>query len=424
MKVEIKVLSEVKETLYFEKLSNGLEVYLLPKNGFSRTYGVFSTRFGSIHNQFKNPNADEWIKVPDGVAHFLEHKMFDKHDCDVMESFSILGANCNAFTSFEQTSYLFSTVENVNDCTELLLDFVQNIELSEESVEKEKGIIAQEIEMYQDNPGWRLFFGAIENLFHNHPVKIDIAGTVPSINLIDKDILMKCYQHFYHPSNMTLFICGGFDPYELMTLIKKNQNSKFFVQSQRVLTHFDEEPNSIVHLNRKLKMDVIQQKCAFSYKIDTKSVVDVVCEQLKYEFLLHLLFSKTSKFTHDMIDQHLIIGGFTYDVYCNNNFAFFTLMCEPTNFEELKNSIISYLKSDFREIISEQSYSAYLNKRIGDYLSTYDSLEGISNEFMGYHFVQFDFFSMITQLRKIKYQDLEVLYSSLELDQLATYIIE
>ena len=181
----------LQETLYYEEMANGLKVYLLPKKGFSKTYGLFSTHFGSVDTTFVPLGENEMITVPDGIAHFLEHKMFEMQDGDASEKFAQLGASTNAFTSSSRTAYLSNTTSHENECVELLLDFVQDIYLTDQTVEKEKGIINQEIGMYDDDPDWRCYFGSIQNLYQKHPVKIDIAGTVETVNEIDKDILEK-----------------------------------------------------------------------------------------------------------------------------------------------------------------------------------------------------------------------------------------
>src|SRR6476469_9314628 len=173
-KIEFK---QLQEELYHEKLENGLEVYILPKKGFNKTFATFTTKYGSIDNHFVPLGSEEYIKVPDGIAHFLEHKMFEKEDGDVFQKFSVHGASANAFTSFTRTAYLFSATNKLYDNTEILLDFVQEPYFTEKTVNKEKGIIAQEITMYDDQPDWRLYFGTIENMYKDHPVKIDIAGT-------------------------------------------------------------------------------------------------------------------------------------------------------------------------------------------------------------------------------------------------------
>src|SRR5699024_5710194 len=198
----------LNETLYEEILANGLKVLLLPKKNFHKTYGLFSTNYGSIDNKFGYAGED-LQQVPDGIAHFLEHKMFEKKEGDAFQLFGKLGASANAFTSFTRTSYLFSATENIKKNLLTLLDFVQDPYFTEETVEKEKGIIGQEIQMYQDDPNWRLFFGILQNLYPKHPLHIDIAGTIASIEKITAADLYRCYQVFYHPANMTLFVVGN-----------------------------------------------------------------------------------------------------------------------------------------------------------------------------------------------------------------------
>jgi len=173
--IEFKQLDEI---LYYEKLDNGLDVYILPKKGFSKTFVTFTTKYGSVDRTFVPIGETESITVPDGIAHFLEHKMFEKEDGDVFQKFSEYGASANAFTSFTRTAYLFSSTDNIYKSTETLLNFVQEPYFTEATVNKEKGIIGQEITMYDDQPDWRLYFGTIENMYHHHPVKIDIAGTI------------------------------------------------------------------------------------------------------------------------------------------------------------------------------------------------------------------------------------------------------
>lgn len=175
------VYDQLQETLYTETLDNGLTVTLLPKNEFHKTYALFTTNYGSIDNTFVPLGKGEMVTVPDGIAHFLEHKLFEKEDGDVFQKFGKFGASANAFTSFTRTSYLFSSTEKVKENLMTLIDFVQDPYFTEETVNKEKGIIAQEIQMYDDEPDWRLFFGLLSNLYPKHPLHIDIAGTVDSI---------------------------------------------------------------------------------------------------------------------------------------------------------------------------------------------------------------------------------------------------
>ena len=278
----------LKETLFHEKLENGLEVYLLPKIGFEKTYGLFSTRFGSIDTTFVPLGQKEMIKVEDGIAHFLEHKMFDMENGDAADEFAKLGASSNAFTSSSRTAYLFSTTTNENDCVELLLDFVQSLNITDESVEKEKGIICQEIKMYDDDPDWRVYFGAIANLYHKHPVKIDIAGTCETVNNTYKDMLELCYQTFYHPHNMMLFVVGNINPEKLIDVIKENQNKKHFLSENAIQRLKIEEPTSVAVKEQIDTMQVEMNKLIVSIKIN--EILDDPQDKIKRELSLNLLF--------------------------------------------------------------------------------------------------------------------------------------
>ena len=213
----------LKETLFHEKLENGLEVYLLPKVGFEKTYGLFSTNFGSIDTTFVPLGQKEMIKVEDGIAHFLEHKMFDQPDgSNVFDKFSKYGGNANAFTSFNITAYLFSATSNIEENIETLMDYVQSPYFTEESVQKEQGIIGQEIRMYDDSPDWRLLNALFRCLYADHPLRDDIAGTVESIAGLTPQMLYNCTKGFYAPSNMVLSVAGKITLEQAVEACKRN----------------------------------------------------------------------------------------------------------------------------------------------------------------------------------------------------------
>ena len=204
-----KIVNELlKEELYYEKLENGLDVYFMPKRGFTKKYAVLATNYGSNDLEFIPIGETEPIRVNEGIAHFLEHKMFEQPDeSDAFEKFSKWGANANAFTNFTTTAYLFTTTENFYDCLDHLFDYVQTPHFTDENVEKEKGIIAQEIKMYDDDPGWNVSFNAIKAMYVNHPVRVDIAGTVDSVYKITKN----------HLEIMNMFLFSKYDSVELFS---------------------------------------------------------------------------------------------------------------------------------------------------------------------------------------------------------------
>ena len=342
----------LKETLFHEKLENGLEVYLLPKIGFEKTYGLFSTRFGSIDTTFVPLGQKEMIKVEDGIAHFLEHKMFDMENGDAADEFAKLGASSNAFTSSSRTAYLFSTTTNENDCIELLLDFVQSLNITDESVEKEKGIICQEIKMYDDDPDWRVYFGAIANLYHKHPVKIDIAGTCETVNNTYKDMLELCYQTFYHPHNMMLFVVGNINPEELIGVIKENQNKKHFLSENVIQRLKIEEPTSVAVKEQIDTMQVEMNKLIVSIKIN--EILDDPQDKIKRELALNLLFdlcfSKSSSLYNEWLEKGYINETFSASFTQERDYAFILMGGDQDDYELLQKTM------GYRFVLSNFSY--------------------------------------------------------------------
>ena len=204
-------------------MESGLKVFFIPKEGYTKQYAIFATDYGSIDNVFCTYRRKRPLEVPEGIAHFLEHKLFESPDNNLFDKFSKLGANVNAYTNFNQTAYLFSSTDNFYESLSLLIEFVQNPYITDENVEKEKGIIAQEINMYMDNPGWRVYFNCLKAMYNEHPVKIDIAGTIESIQKINKELLYKCYNTFYNPTNMVLFVIGDLSFDEILKVVAKSQ---------------------------------------------------------------------------------------------------------------------------------------------------------------------------------------------------------
>ena len=209
------------EQYTYVKHPTGLDIYIWKMEDYSTSYALFGTKYGSINTKFRTKNEKDFITVPNGIAHYLEHKLFENEDCDVFSLYAKTGASANAYTSFDKTCYLFSCTDNVYESLEILLSFVQSPYFTEETVQKEQGIIGQEIRMYDDNAGWRVFFNMLQGMYHNHPVKIDIAGTVESIAQINADLLYQCYNTFYNLNNMVLSIAGNIDEDKILEMCDK-----------------------------------------------------------------------------------------------------------------------------------------------------------------------------------------------------------
>ncbi|MER2008722.1 MAG: pitrilysin family protein [Psychrobacillus sp.] len=395
---------QLEETLYHEELSNGLNVYILPKKGFSKTYVTFTTKYGSIDREFIPLGKKEPVTVPDGIAHFLEHKMFEKEEGDVFQKFSENGASANAFTSFTRTSYLFSSTDNILENTNTLLNFVQEPYFTEQTVEKEKGIIGQEITMYDDQPDWRLYFGTIENMYKEHPVKIDIAGTIESISHITAEHLYECYNTFYHPSNMVLFVVGAVDPKEMMDFVKENQAKKEFKAPEEIVRFYPEEQPQVDKKERTLKMDV--QKSKLLYGIKSNNVNITGEEMLNYELAMQvaveLIFGRTSSFFQEVYEKGLIDESYSADFSMEEGYGFAMIGSDTGNPEELGQKIKETItKFATNWTLEEEDMKRITRKKIGHFLRSLNSIEYIANQFTRYKFNDMNLFDVVPALENL-----------------------
>lgn len=407
---------QLKEELYYEKLTNGLDVYILPKKGFNKTYATFTTKYGSIDNHFKPPGKTEHVKVPDGIAHFLEHKLFEKEDGDVFQQFSRQGASANAFTSFTRTAYLFSSTSHVEENLETLMDFVQEPYFTESTVEKEKGIIGQEITMYDDNPDWRLYYGVIENMFKSHPVKIDIAGTKESISHITKDMLYECYNTFYHPSNMLLFVVGAVEPEQIMKQIKDNQAKRDYTVQPEIDRQFEAEMEEVAEKKQVLKMNVQTPKCIVGIKAppSTRQGQEMLKYELSQNIMLDILFGKSSPGYTELYSEGLIDDSFSYDFSQEQGFGFAMAGGDTTDPEKLTEKITAILlEGKTGSSFNEENLGRARKKKIGAFLRAINSPEYIANQFTRYAFNDMDLFEVVPVLESITVEDIKAAAASL-----------
>lgn len=395
--------SQLDETLYHEQLENGLNVYVLPKEGFNKTYATFTTKYGSIDQHFTPLGGKDPIQVPDGIAHFLEHKMFEHEEGDVFQDFSKQGASANAFTSFTRTAYLFSSTSNVEKNLETLLNFVQHPYFTEESVEKEKGIINQEITMYDDNPDWRAYFGVIDNMFKSHPVKIDIAGTIESISHITKDLLYTCYETFYHPSNMLLFVVGPVDPEAIIEQTRENQAKKEFTKPEPVQRFFDEEPEGVAREKYVLTMPVQTPKClvGFKEKNATRQGEELLKRELSLTILLDMMFGQSSDHYQTLFDEGLIDESFSFDHSAEEGFGFTIIGGDTKHPDLLAQRVREMIESFKLTTLSDERVNRATKKKIGSFLRSLNSPEYIANQFTRYQFNDMNLFDVVPVLESL-----------------------
>lgn len=416
---------KLQETLYHEVMDNGLQVYVLPKPGFQKTYATFTTKYGSIDNHFRVEGQEE-VSVPDGIAHFLEHKMFEEPEGDIFATFASQGASANAFTSFDQTTYLFSSTENITANLETLINFVQNPYFTDQNVDKEKGIIGQEIGMYADNPDWRVYFGLIEALYKVHPVHIDIAGTVESIGTITKETLYTCYNAFYHPSNMLLFVVGGVDPEEVFNLVRENQARKDYKTQGTIERLFADEPASVNERRRTSRLPVSLPKCLFGFK-ETKLGItggERIKLDLTTKLALDLLFGSSTDLYQKLYDQDLISDGFGHEYNSDPNYAFSAIGGDTRDPEELLRVITEEVNALIQTGFKPENFERARKKKIGGYLRMMNSPENIAHEFTRYNFRGGDLFEVLQVYESITLDDVnQRLKEHINWDQMAVSLV-
>lgn len=308
-------INKINEDIYYEKLDNGMDVYLYVNKDIQNNYVTFTTRYGSVYNEFEDSNKGKLEKVPNGIAHFLEHKVFvQEEEMQPEEFYAKNGALTNAYTTFKNTTYLFSGTDKIEENINYLLDFVQELYLTEENVESEKGIITQEINMCDDRPVDLLYEKIRQNAISLNPFKESIIGTVKDINSITKELLEKCYNKFYHPSNMFLVVTGNFDKERVMQVIKENQDKKKFRNMDKIKLREYKEPNKVVKEKEIIKCNTNIPKVAYSIKIPLDKFNMDKRKLSVYMFIIfNLLFGDTSTFDEDAKKDGIITNTLVYN---------------------------------------------------------------------------------------------------------------
>ncbi|EPY04024.1 zinc protease [Paenibacillus sp. E194] len=424
--MEQRQYSNLQETIYYERMDNGLDVYVLPKAGFQKTYATFSTKYGSIDNHFQVEGQEE-VQVPDGIAHFLEHKMFEEPEGDIFAKFAEQGASANAFTSFDRTVYLFSSTSHIEESLQTLIDFVQRPYFTDENVEKEKGIIGQEINMYRDNAAWRVYFGLIEAMYHIHPVHIDIAGTIESIGTITKETLYTCYHTFYHPSNMLLFVVGGVDPKSIFELVRSNQAAKSFEPQGDIRRIFEEEPVEVKEARRVSKLPVSLPRCLFGCKeprpgLEGKALLEY---EVTTRLMLDLMMGSSSPLYQTLYEEGLTTDSFGSEYTCSPDYAFSIIGGESKDPDGLVKRVQELIDERKASGFEQAAFERIRNKSIGSYLRMLNSPEAIANEFTKYKFRDTDLFDILSVYETLTLEQVhQRLKDHFDWNRLAVSIVE
>lgn len=398
----------LNETLYTYTHSSGLKVYMAVKPGFTKSCAYFSTNYGSTTNKFLPKGGSQPITVPDGVAHFLEHKVFEQPDgASVFDSFSKYGAYANAYTSFNMTTYYFWCAENFRENLKTLVEFVQTPYFTEENVAKEQGIIGQEIRMYEDDPNWSCYFNMLQGLYQTHPVRLDIAGTVESISRITKDTLYTCYNTFYNPSNMTLCLVGDFEPSEMKSYLDTILSGTD--PMDKILRIMPDEPDNISNAHITRKMSVAAPVYAIGFK-ETDMTGDLELRRGAAKTAMELLIGKSSALYGKLYDEGLITASFACDYTGEKDYGFAEITDEGENAEKTLERIVQGIR-EFR--LDAADLDRIKRKRFGRNLHVFDDPEAYAGALARNATGGADLYKSIEMAEKITEKDVKKVFETL-----------
>lgn len=369
--------------LYYEKLDNGLEVYIVPFKNVNNKYVTFSTKYGSIHSEFIPIDKNKMIKVPDGIAHFLEHKLFEQENgVDPFTFFSERGADANASTNYFKTTYLFSGPDFLDENLNYLLDYVQEPYFTDKNVDKEKGIIEQEIKMYQDDPYTLVQERNYYNLFVKNPYRYPIIGSIESINSITKEDLYTCYNSFYHPSNMFVVVTGNVIPEEIIEIIKSNQNKKEFMEFKEITKKEYKEPNKVFKEKEVIYLNNITiPKIMISYKLDISKLKKYSKDTLYryFNILFDVKFGSTSKLSQKLKEDNLVLDGIYVSSDIVDNFIVMSIAVES----KFEDKIIDLIINELEDIeITESDFERKKKVMISSNILGSDNIFNINSKIM------------------------------------------
>lgn len=393
----------LNETLYMKVHPSGLKMYFIPKKDFSMKYAFFATEYGSIYNEFVNAETGVKSSMPLGIAHFLEHKIFEESEGNIFEQFAKLGANVNAYTNFMSTAYMFSTVDHFYDALGLLMNFVQKPHLTDENVEKEKGIIAQEIKMYDDNPDWKVYFNTLSALYNEHPMKYDIAGTVESVYSTTKEDLEKCYDAFYTPDNMIAFVIGDLEAEEVFECIEQNLTENFLERKKINQIELPNEVDAVAEREVYQKMEVPMPLFNVGFKdMDIPSDWKKRLKKaIAIKISLDMGFGRGTKFYEDLYDEGLINFSFSGDNSYGRTFCHTLLGGESKAPKEVVKRVIEEITQIKENGFDEAVFDRIKKKTIGRYLSSFNSIQYIANSFVAHYMKGIDMFEYLEVLKEI-----------------------
>ena len=404
-------IKEVRNELLNEKYydidhPSGLKILVMPKENYSSTYAIFATKYGSIDTMIQMSDGS-FKEIPEGTAHFLEHKLFESEDLDAFERFAKTGASANAYTSFERTGYLFSCSANFKKNLEILLDFVQNPYFTQATVEKEQGIIGQEIDMYKDAPDWEVMFNCLRTMYHNLPVRIDIAGTQESIAQITAKTLYGCYDNFYNLHNMVLAVAGNADVDEIVEVADKVLKPVEGKMAQRKVI---DEPEEVIDSYIEEKLSVATPQFMFGFKESWDTPERTTKEEISMEILLDMISGQSSELYKRLFDGKLINNSFGFEYFTGFGYSCVLFAGESNDPKKVAEEIVGEI-GRFRETgFDKTAFERTKKKLYGRMIMGMNDIEGLANNMAVSYFAGEDVFTDFEIFKTVTLDDVNDIF--------------
>ena len=420
--MKITNYSDINETLYYEELPNGFKIYFLPKQGFNKTYVTLSTPLGSNVTSY-NVNGKE-KSIPLGVAHFLEHKLFDNDGHDLSEDFALNDAQVNAYTMNTRTTYLFNCTDNLHKNIKILLNMVFHPKFSDDGITKELGIIEQEINMFGDDPSTAIYMGVLKNMFKTHPIRNDILGNVESINTINKELLDDVHSTFYNPSNMIMFITGNIDVQEILSVIKNNVPN---IEKKIIALNEVFEDTVVFKKEGSEQLDILIPNTLLAIKLKHTdySTENIIKKELTYSILLDILLGKSTKNYNHLLKNELVNDTFGLDITLESSYGFLLFGGNTNNPKDFYFELRKILQNSNEHIHNLKHFNRAKKQIVGGFITALNSLEYTANQFTKFHFQNASLFDILKIAKSITIQDitkaLDVLYNEDNYTTFTTY---
>ena len=413
----------LKESYIKLKHKTGLTILLYHMEGYSTATAIFATKYGSIDRTFKKKTDREFTTVPDGIAHYLEHKLFENSDgVDTFELFSKTGASVNAFTSFDKTAYHFSCTDNFEESLKILLNFVQSPYFTDETVKKEQGIIGQEIKMYEDDPNWRVFLNCLENMYHHHAIRVNIAGTVESIAKINKDILYECYNTFYNMNNMVLIISGFFDVDRAIKVIESEIKDSDPVEIER---KFEDEPQNVVKPIVRIALPVSQPQFCIGYKLPPLLGLEMLRAKFEFQVACELLVGEGSNLYKEFYDSGLVSGGnIDYEILCGNGYFSLCFTGESADPEKVLSKLNLEIDRKMKSGFSDEDFRVVKNATYGYCMNFSNSPRNLSLSLLTSFVEGYNLYDNINIVRNLQLDDVEKRLRSIDIKNLTLSVVD